>query len=450
MKKTSWFAVFVAVLVAATYYFEFYQVAKEESRKSEAAKVVPLIVDQIQQIEVENAQGKVLLKRDTEGWRLESPVKDGADNQFAEDFVNGLGSEKSLETITSETPLNWSIYGLDKDVSQVIFTDQKGQTVQVRVSLKKNFEGHSFLRRGDENQVLVASSQWSLRTQKGLLDFRDKRFFRGKIGAVEEIQIKSQKDNFKLLNKENQWRSEKHPELKLDQNKVRELLTSLNEIRALDFLEKIPTGAKSQARIELRLKDKSWAGEILEGPDKSIFGTTSEPAFQLKLSPGQADKFINLTLKSLRDRKEPFDFQNLLVRRIEVETPLKKTAFVKERDAWQLEGDPNAALDQAAFRVLIMRLSDSAVTEYLEKSEQAGFRNPENKLVLKDEKQKVLFELSWGPTLTKKSLVGEKSLILARSNLYKDIFGLDPSVIESWGLMGLLPVEQTKEKTPKE
>lgn len=450
MKKTSWFAVFVALLVGATYYFEFYRVAKEENKKNEAAKIVPLALDQVHQLEVENSHGKILLKRDVEGWRLEHPVKDWADNQFTEDFINGLGGEKSLETITSEKNLDWQIYGLDKGTANVVFADQQGKSVLIRVSAKKNFEGNSFLRRGDENQVLIGSSQWTTRSQQSALDFRDKRFYRGKIGSVDEIHVKNSKDDFKLVKKENQWLSEKHPEIKLDQNRVREVLTSLNEIRAQEFLQKVPATAKLQSRIEIRLGDKSWVGQVFEAPDKVIYGRTSDPEFELKLSASQVGKFATMTLMGLRDHREPFDFKNLMVRRIEIETPLKKTHFVKEKETWQIEGDPKASLDQAAFRNMIMRLSDSAVTEYLEKSEQAAFKNPENRLVLRDEKQQLLFDLRWGTKLKKKNVTGERELILAQSNLYKDVFGLEPSVIESWDLMRLLPVEQTKEKTSKD
>lgn len=449
MKKTTWFAAFVILLVGATYYFEFYQAGREENKKSEAARIVAFPVEQIHQIEIQNKAGKILLKRDADGWRMEEPVKDWADNQFAEDFVNGLVNEKSIDTIVSEGETNWSLYGLDKEFSKVIFTNQAGQSVLVDVSNKKNFEGNSFLRRGAEAQVLVATSQWALRVNKAPMEFRDKRFFRGKIGSVEEIKIKSQKDEFTLVNKDTKWINEKNPKLKLDQNKVREILTSLNEVQATDFLDKAPV-APAQAKIALKLKDKTWTGEIKLGLDKVFYGVTTEPTLNMKLQAGQVDKFINMTLMGLRDRKEPFDFQNLSVRRIEINTTLKKMTLIKDGEIWKLEGDAKANIDQNAVRAFITRLSDTGVTEYLEAKEQAAFKNPTNKIVLKGEDQKVLFDVSWGPEIQKKALVGERKLILAKTDLFADVIGLDPTVIEAWNLMGLLPVEQTKDKAKKD
>ncbi len=449
MKKTAWFGIFVAVLVGATYYFEFYQANREENKKTEAARIVAFPVAQINQIEVQNKTGKILLKRDTDGWRLEEPDKDWADNQFTEDFVSGLVGEKSIDTIATEGEINWSRYGLDKEYSKVIFTNQAGQSVLVEVSSKKNFEGNSFLRRDSENQVLVATSQWALRVNKTPMDFRDKRFFRGKVGSVEEIKIKSQKDDFTLVNKDNKWLNEKNPKLKLDQNKVREILTSLNEIHATDFLAKAPA-APVLDKIGLKLKDKSWAGEVRQGRDKVFYGVTSEPAFNLKLEAGAVEKFTNMTLMGLRDRKEPFDFQNLMVRRIEIDTALKKMVLVKADDKWMMQGDEKANIDPNVVRAFITRFSGTGVTEYLDKKEQTAFKDPQNKIVLKDESQKVLFDVEWGPEIRKKGSVGEKKLVLTKTSLFEDVFGLDPAVIEAWGLMGLLPVEQTKDKIKKE
>jgi hypothetical protein len=446
MKKTTWFAVFVVVLLGATYYFEFYQAGKDELRIGEDAKIVSFPPDQIHKIEIENKLGKVLLKRDAGGWQLEEPVKDWADNQFVEDFVNGLVSEKTIDIIDrGGEALNWSLYGLDretgKDIARVTFTNQQESFILIEVSAKKNFEGNSFLHRGSENKVLVGTSQWVLRSQKSLLDFRDKRLFRGKIGSVEGMTIKSQKGEFQLVNKDNRWISEKNPEIKLDQNKVREILTSLNEVHASDFLKKAPTHAVEKAKVSLKLKDKIWSVDIRQAADKSVVGVTSDPAFVLKLEPGQVDKFFDMTFLGLRDRKEPFDFQNLSVRRIEINTTLKKMVLTKGKENWSLESDNQAAIDQNAIRNFITRLSDSSVTEYLEKREWVGFKNPENKIVLKGEDGKILYDLSWGPTVKKKALIGEKTLILAQSNLFKDVFGLDSSVVESWGLMDILKKE---------
>lgn len=451
MKKTGWFALFVVLLLGGTYYFEFYKTAKEEQQKSEEAKIVAFPSDQIHQVEIENKSGKALLKRDADGWKLEQPVQDWADNQFTEDFIKGLAEEKSIETATEGTAINWSLYGLDKDVSRVVFTNQQGKALAVTVSGKKNFEGNAFLRRGDENKVLVGSSQWIVRSQKAPLEFRDKRFFRGKIGAVEKIAVKSEKDEFELVNTDNKWLSRKSPDLKLDQNKVREILTSLNEARALDFLEKLPPSTV-KAKILLKLKDKEWSAEIRQGKDKdkSYYALVSEPAFILKMDPGSMGRFTEMTLGSLRDHKEAFDFPNLQVREIEIHSKLKKTSLVKVKDEWKLKGDDKAKIDQEAVRNFIFHLSDSAVTEYLDKSEAGAMKGADNQILLKDEKQKTLFELSWGPEIKKKGPTGERTLVLAQSNLFKDVFGLDPSVIDSWGLLNLRVADQNKENQKKD
>ncbi|MBC7371939.1 MAG: hypothetical protein H7326_10260, partial [Bdellovibrionaceae bacterium] len=139
------------------------------------------------------------------------------------------------------------------------------------------------------------------------------------------------------------------------------------------------------------------------------------------------------------------DFQNLMIEEIQIESAAKKWSLVKESgktpETWKVAGDEKLKVNEKAVRTFITRLSDTAVTEYLDPSEQAGFKNPDQKMTLLGKDKKVLFVLEWGNTFKKKLPVGEKSLVLARSNLFKEAFGLDPSVIESWGLASLVPKE---------
>jgi hypothetical protein len=438
MKKTQFFAVVVAILVAATYYFEFYKSTRDEQKNAEESKVVSFPADQIHGLEVENSHGKVVLVRDTDGWTVVEPLKDWADNQFVEDVINGLTTEVSKETAAEGNVVQWTNFGLDKDFGKITFTNQQNRSMVIEVSQKKNFEGNSFLRRDGENRVLVSSSQWMMRAQATVMDFRDKRLFRGKIGSVEEISLKNIKDDFKVQLKEGHWQNPRDPAVKLDQNKIREILTSLNEIQAVDFLTSLPP-AEQKANLTLKLKDKTWSGNLKQAADKMIYAQVTDPKFFLKMKPGQAEKFFDMTLASLRDRKEAFDFENLLVQKIEIETPVKKWALQKHQETWNLVGDDKAVIEEKSVRSFITRLSDSSVTEYLDKSDQAHFKGPFQKMILKGENDKILFTLTWGPSIKKKLLVGDNTLILAQSSLYKDVFGLDPSVVESWGLTRLLP-----------
>jgi hypothetical protein len=488
MKKTAVFAAAVALLLAFTYYFEFYRVDEEAKQKDVAAKIVSFLPEQIHEITVENSSGKTLLKRDADGWRLEEPVKDWADNTFTEDFVNGLANEKSLDVASEGDRIQWSAFGLDKSFSKISFVNQQGAAITISVSEKKNFEGNSLLRREQENRVLVASPEWAERAKKQAIDFRDKRLFRGKIGGIDALSIQSQKDKFELSHKKDLWVSESQPTWALDQNKVRELLTALNEISAAEYLQTVPTTAALKTRVTLKIGEKNWTAELRQTPENNNFAVTSDPQFSMKLAPGKVDKFLDLTLDSLRDRKEPFGFKNLAVRRIELQSELKKTILVKEKDDWKVDlgsgttdaknvakGDLKAvekdiqkaaeknAVDNEAVKNFIAKLSQSEVSEYVSPAEAKAFQNPGNRIVLKDEKQQVLFDLSWGPTvqrkapaLTKvdqkgagkvdqkvagkpdqKAAAAETVLVLAKSNLFKDVFALDHSVIDSWALQNL-------------
>jgi hypothetical protein len=257
--------------------------------------------------------------------------------------------------------------------------------------------------------------------------------------------IKSEADHFKLVHQvkasETLWVAEQKPDLSLDQNQVRELLSSLNEIQATEYLDSIPPAAKELSDVELKLGDKTWSAKLRQTPDKTIFAETSDH-FQMKLAPGKVGKFFNLSLSALRNRKEPFDFPVQDVAKIELQTAVKKTILVKIKNIWKVSGDEAAVVDAEAVQSYLSKLSSSDISEFLTTAEMAVFQKPSNKMVLKNSADKILLALTWGASLNRKTVDGTKTLVLAQSQLSPEVFGLQNSVIESWGLANLFPLDQ--------
>lgn len=448
MKKTGWFALFVVILVGATYYFEMYRPKQQESQKQQDQLVVNLQAAQINQIRIQNPHGNFLLKRSVDGWQLEEPLKDWADNTYTDDFVAAMTKEKSLDIAANGGTINWAIYGLEHPPATVTFTAQDGKNVVVEVSTKKNFEGNAFLRKDRENKVMVAGSQWIDRTDKTALDFRDKRLYRGKISGVDKMDVHSADEKFTLVHKDNKWTVVEHPELKLDQNVVHEILTSLNEVRAKDFVTEVPAKSKQVASLQLTMPDKTWKVDFKEAPDKAIYAVVSDPAFILKMDPGQSGQYIHMNVATLRDRSEAFAIDPSAVARIELHTKLKKTILLRQGTAWKIEGDEKTAVDAPKIMAFLEQLKDSRVTQYVDVKERALFKDPENKIVLKKDNGDLVAEISWGPLLPQVGKGGlEKPLILAKSSLYKEVFALDSSVIDSWNLLGLT-IPKSQEMAP--
>ncbi|RYZ82020.1 MAG: DUF4340 domain-containing protein, partial [Proteobacteria bacterium] len=291
MNKTGGFALFVAILLGITYYTEFYAVEKEAEKKAVLTRVISDKADHIQQVQVDNSKGRIVIKRDADGWTLTEPEVAPADNQYVEEFVNALANEQSTEAAVEGDKIDWNLYGLATDFAVFTFTSNQGASTAISISSKKNFEGNSFLRRNQETKVLISGAQWQAKSQLGFTDFKDKRLYRGKIGAIDSITVKGAKADVHVVLKDSLWLSPEQPAIKLNQNRVREILTSLNQIQATDYVNKDELKKlklESKSVLKLGLTDKVWSAELKQAADKTIYAVISEQDAVARLQPGQA------------------------------------------------------------------------------------------------------------------------------------------------------------------
>lgn len=293
----------VVVLLGAYAFYDYKHSENETKQKAEAAKLLTLNPDHINEIDIEKQDSRVVLKRTADGWNLEEPVRDNADNDGVEMFVSTAAGESAVDVAREGEGIDWALYGLDKPHSKIIFKTSDGRTATYAVSDKKNFEQNTFLRRDNENKVYVAGSAWQARGNKGALEFRDKRLLRHKIAAVEKMHWKSDRNDLSLESKDGRWILSKDPKRKLEQNKVRELLQNLSEAKAMDFMQSSePTTAEKKkyfldkpwATLVLEVEGKKWTAVLGLSRKHEIYALIHDPLFVLKIEPGPLEKFDNV------------------------------------------------------------------------------------------------------------------------------------------------------------
>ncbi|MEN0057552.1 MAG: DUF4340 domain-containing protein [Bdellovibrio sp.] len=284
-------------------YYDHVQDQKKEAQRIEDSRLLSLNYEQIDGFEIHKGEQKVVVKRDVNGWALAEPLQDGADNEAVEDFIKNIVPEKVLEVAKEDSELDWSLYGLDKPLGTIRFKTSSGEESVFTVSEKRNFEDNAFVRRNQENKVLVVNSLWQSRVQKSANDFRDRRLLRQKIASVDELKLKNEKGLLHIRRVEGQWKSVSPSGAKLDQNKVRELLTALAEAKASEIYgqkERLPS-RKSLFTMDLLRDGKSWSADVGQAQDRLIYTKISEYPFQMKMDAGALDKFIKISLNDLKE-----------------------------------------------------------------------------------------------------------------------------------------------------
>ena len=287
--------------------YDFFQDKKNEEKSMEESRLMTLNFEQVNLIQIERGDQKVIVQRNVDGWEIKEPYQDLADNNVADDFVKNSYTERIIEVANEGENIDWSRYGLDKPLGKITLKTSAGDQNSFEISDKKNIEDNCFARRNNENRVLVINSSWQNKAKKAAIDFRDRRFLRNKIAAVDSVKLQNENGTIELNRVDGQWQGVGLKDLKLDQNKVRELLTAISEAKGADILNHPPQVAKKLFTLNLKLGEKKWDAQVDQAKDLGIFAKTSEPQFHMKMEPGALDKFIHLTLNELKEHPSKKD-----------------------------------------------------------------------------------------------------------------------------------------------
>lgn len=297
----------LALLVFGGYaIYEYLHDKNIEVKTAEESRILTVNADQVDSIMIEKGSQHIALKRSVEGWSLEEPLKDLADNTAVEDFIKNINSEKIIEVANSGSEINWSMYGLDQPLGRVTLKTTSGAKNTFSISTKKNFEENTFARRDSELRVLVLNSVWQNRVNKNAIDFRDRRVLRHRIASVDFFRIKNKDAEFDLSLNENLWQSSGAKKISLDQNKVRDVLQSLVNAKAEEYVDTMPA-LKPLFTLELKLADKVWKMEVGQAQNLKIYANVSDSQLKMKLEPGSLDKFIKLRLEDLKQETTSHD-----------------------------------------------------------------------------------------------------------------------------------------------
>lgn len=295
----------IALLIFGGYaVFDFLKEKKRENEFIDQAKLMTINKDQIDSVIIEKGSEKITLKRNIQGWSLETPLKDFADNDVVEDFIKSMASEKINDVAKEGSDIDWSLFGLDKPMGRIQISNSAGQKWSIEVSEKRNFEENPFVRRNSEQKVLIVNQKWQQRLQNTAMDFRERHVLRHKMGAIDSFKLSKPHEKLEFILKDGKWSVSTFQDIPLDQNKVRELLQTLADAKAAEYMNSAIPGLKSLVTIELKMADKIWVAELVQAQDFKIYAKVSNPKFYLKLEPGALDKWVQLKIDDLKENVE--------------------------------------------------------------------------------------------------------------------------------------------------
>lgn len=283
--------------------FDHFNDKKKAEVETQSSRLMTVNFEQVQEILIQNKE-KILLKRDVDGWRLEEPLQDAADNDAIEDLVRQAYTESIISVVKEGEGIDWKLYGLDEPLGSILFKTTDNNQNEYQISALTNFESNAYARRDGENRVLLVNSIWQTRANRQVAELRDRRFLRHKIAAVDELKVQGAKDLFHLKREDGVWKLSGKPDFKVDQNKVRALLTAISDARAAEILNDPQSAPKLNTlfTMTLTMAEKTWTANVGQATDKKIYAKVTDPDLFLKMEPGALDNFIEIKAEAIQEK----------------------------------------------------------------------------------------------------------------------------------------------------
>lgn len=294
----------IALLLFTGYaYYDFKRDQKLEEQRMYETRLLTVEFQQVDKVEINHGTKRISLQRTVDGWSLEHPLQEPADNSVVEDLIKNTAAERIIDVVKEGEDIDWALFGLDKPMGTVSFVASSGVSDTFEISEKRNFEENVYARKNKENRLLLLNSAWQNKLQREVIEYRDRRFLKHSIASVDQIRIQNLAGRLHLARKDGVWTAPEKSDLKLDQNKVRELLQKIADAQATEFVEGGATAPKLKSLfdLELTMSDKTWNAAVGQAKDFAIYATISEPKRQLKMAPGALDDLIKLELKKLQE-----------------------------------------------------------------------------------------------------------------------------------------------------
>lgn len=458
MKKGYVFYIFVLLFAGGVYYFDYYKGEETKKNKEETSLLVSLAKDKINKIELKTETTKLELNKVEGTWKVTAPIQDLADSNQIDEWLSSLISEKSTATLGEGEKFEWFTYGLDKPKASIVFSGEANDRVELELATRKNFEGNSFLRKNQGPVVLLGSGAWDSLLNKNLFDVRDKRLLRQSLADIEEVSIQL-KTHLVLQSKEGVWLIKDKPALKLSQNLARDLVNTLNELRATEFKTEGQPNAKEKSEwsldkpnfsVKLKFKgDKIWSIDFAEAKDKFWYVLSSDMNKIVKVDSAQVEKLNKATEDGLRDRETPFAIKKDEVRKISyqvTEDPNKSMEFSKEGDKWKstLPGE----VDEIEVTGLLSRLNELRVADFTDgKVKDTGVDKPSQKIILADQEGKSLWSMVIGKAFAPQADKSKARFFYVKTSAFDEVFTLAESNINNLGFDKL--IKKKSEEKPK-
>ncbi len=253
-------------------YFVEYPAAVKEEKKETVLQFDP---DAVTAVSLTYPDRKIVVEKANGAWSLSEPVKAKADGISVQSLLKTL-SQCELKRTIEEKPKDLAPYGLDKPMTTVKITVPGKEVPALEIGKAAPVGDAAYALRSGEDKLLLTSTSCRSTLDKKPKDLRDKSILTFTDDQVQRIAVHKEGADIVLVKKDGRWRIESPGDHAADDTIVRSYLSTLRNLRAVDFPSEAPTDLQQYGLAAPRLTVSVGLGG--DKTDELLVGKDNEPS----------------------------------------------------------------------------------------------------------------------------------------------------------------------------
>ncbi|PYJ72315.1 MAG: hypothetical protein DME75_05220 [Verrucomicrobia bacterium] len=373
--------VLAAITLGVLAYLRFVEMKQPstEEAKRQAQNVVTFDRNKINGIVIQNGDEKIEMRRRDNRWRLETPIKDQADNSLIENLLSDLenwqkdGTISAKEVEADKSKLNE--YGLNKPKLRLKLIGQD-RPPELLFGKDAALEGKMYVRFENSKETFLAGQSVRKDIDKKPEEFRDRKLTDLITAQVSRVILKTPAGEMDLQKKGDHWEIVKPLRARADDQKINDLIAQITTARIQQFVaddhgDLHPYGlAEPRGAITLFTQEDKQ-GQLLQigsMPEKEKDQTYVRFASRgfVYTVPKKIDEILSTKPDDLRDR-HLVRFDTNVLDRITIDAPDKgKIVLARKGEEWTIANRKNAPANSGEIRRFIDTVQNERVTKFVE------------------------------------------------------------------------------------
>jgi hypothetical protein len=351
--RTTILLLLVLLGLGAYIYWVELPTAEQEAKKK---TLLQMKEDDVTELSLVYPDREIEVKKVGTGWRMTKPVEAAADSAAVKNVISAIAQAQTTKELKDAAAL--AEYGLDKPMvtAKVMVGDTPLPAILVGKTTPVG--ANTYVKKADSNQVVLTSSSLRSSLDKQAKDLRDKSIVSFEDAEVRKVAIEGEGKNIVLAQKDNQWRVEEPAAYAADSVAIRNFLSTLRSLRAVDFPAEQAADAAQYGLDKPRLK---IVLTVADGAEKTVLLGKEAADKQIYVQRGGQPTIYTVNDWVLRDLdKNVGDFRDktLLafdrdkVGAVQVATKDGTVKLVRDGKQWHVEGAEGKPAEKAIEQYL--------------------------------------------------------------------------------------------------